>query len=184
MSSYWPPGKHPKRGLLISLVVLVGFGSLAFYLSSQAGQDATKPQPAPVVAAPVITQSSPSTPSRAAVAVPRKPLLPTDRLRPQLADALPPGDLFAQESRDEVWAAATDAEIAKRLSQLRGGTIAVLCHQTVCRIELAGTTHDLSLAMPDLQKALVGFAESMTLTAPETRADGTLKMRAYLTFVR
>jgi hypothetical protein len=46
MSSYWPgPHRHPKRDLIICLVVLVGFGTLAFYLSADS-------QPAPVVTQP------------------------------------------------------------------------------------------------------------------------------------
>lgn len=96
--------------------------------------------------------------------------------------------MFAQERRDESWAAATETEIAHRLEHLRGAALeGTECRQTECRIILAGADpKELSKAIADIQgkHGLVGFASSVLLTAAEPRADGRLVLRAFATFER
>jgi len=108
--------------------------------------------------------------------------------RPSLAapaDAPPPEpaeieDRFAAEPVDRFWKTNTEAEIRRRVPNAN----AIECHRTTCRITLVGSERELAAAMDQLEteKSLRGIAQSVLLTAPDKRPDGTLALRAYARF--
>jgi hypothetical protein len=170
-------------------IVAVG-GGLAWLLLRGNDRDPAAPvavtAPAPTPPVPALHPTPDPTPTPEVA-----PVLPRavdDRLRPQLPDVVSPVDTFAQERRDDAWAVATEAEIAKRLEHLRGAALErTECRQTECRLVLAGEDpKELGKAIADLQgkHGLVGFASSLLLTAAEPRADGRLVLRAFATFER
>ncbi len=118
-------------------------------------------------------------------AAPPTPAGPRPSL-PALADAPPPEpqaieDKFAAEPIDRFWKTNTEAEIRRRVPNAN----AIECHRSLCRITLVGNEHELATSMDQLEseQSLRGIAQSVMLTAPDKRPDGTLALRAYARFV-
>jgi hypothetical protein len=99
-----------------------------------------------------------------------------------------PAQLYASEARDLDWGPRTEKEIEQRLAHLKGGSLeSTECHVTQCQIAIASADTDtLRVAIGELeaQHGLAGLATSMLLSAPEKRADGSLVLRAYVSFER
>jgi hypothetical protein len=116
----------------------------------------------------------------AVIAAPKAPELPAVPQRS--AD-----ETFASETRDAEWAAVTERKLAQRFTQVRGAKLArAECKQTQCRLELAGSTDDLSRAIADLEgtRGLHGLAKNVLLTKPEPQPDGTMTMNVFALFDR
>lgn len=96
-------------------------------------------------------------------------------------------DTFADEDRDEAWAAKTEPELKKRWKNIRGGKLeSVECRKTQCKLVVTGPEQDLAMAVADLEgpRGLHGFAENVLLTAPTQNADGTIVLRVFARFDR
>src|SRR5207249_1510981 len=87
---------------------------------------------------------------------------------------------FDAEPIDRFWKTNTEAEIRRRVPTAN----AIECHQTLCRITLAGTETDVAAQSEQhgAERSLQGIVGSIVLTAPAKRADGTLELRAYARF--
>ena len=123
------------------------------------------------------------------VAAPAEPSLPAPSTTP--APSLPPAptadDAFSEESRDDAWADQTEAELAKRWTNVRGAKLErTECRQSQCRLLVTGSQDDVATAIADLEgpRGLHGFARGVHLTSPETRADGTVALRVFVRFER
>ncbi|MEO8701077.1 MAG: hypothetical protein ABI867_13595 [Kofleriaceae bacterium] len=132
--------------------------------------------------APTPASGSASTESpKVAPTVPAPPILPPRPPKPS-ADAT-----FVAEPRDDVWAPRAEAELRERFKQVRGAKLQETeCHQTLCKLVLAGSTGDVQQAIADLEghRGLHGYAKNILLTAPDKQSDGTLVLRAYAMFDR
>jgi len=96
-------------------------------------------------------------------------------------------EVFASETRDTEWAKSTEHRIKLRFKNVRGGTLrAAECRQTRCQLTITGSENQVSQAIADLGSArgLTGLADSVLLTAPERKRDGSLELRAFAVFSR
>ena len=96
-------------------------------------------------------------------------------------------EAFESESRDADWAKSTERRIKQRFKNVRGGTLhAAECRQTRCQLTITGSENQVAQAIEDLGSArgLTGFADSVLLTAPERKPDGSLELRAFAVFAR
>jgi hypothetical protein len=122
--------------------------------------------------------TAPATPANVAVPV-----------TPALADAgapRTPSAAFLAESRDPAWAAETEAEIKKRWSKIRGGTLGELeCRHSRCRLVVTGSEGDVGQAIADLggHRGMHGYA-TVVLGAPTRRPDGTVELLIHAEFDR
>jgi hypothetical protein len=93
---------------------------------------------------------------------------------------LPIAEQFDAEPVDRFWKTNTEAELRRRVPKAS----AIDCHQTLCRITLAGSELDVSTQSEELvaERSLHGLVGSVVLTAPAKHADGTLELRAYARF--
>jgi hypothetical protein len=131
-----------------------------------------------------------SAPAHAAPEVVTTPQGPRPSLPPPHVEQppVPPQKLaqeFDGESIDRFWKTNTEAEIRRRVPAAN----AIECHQTLCRITLAGSESDVTAQSEQLGAAsegdkhsLNGIVGSIVLTAPDKHADGTLELRAYARF--
>lgn len=114
-----------------------------------------------------------------------KPTGPTPA--PELVPQAPTAeDVFSEEPRDDAWAVKTEAELAKRWKQIRGGTVeSIECRRTRCRVLLVGPQNDIAAALADLEgpRGLHGYAQNVHLTAPQQRADD-IALRIFVRFER
>lgn len=134
------------------------------------GEDAQPPEPAPVAAPTPAKQPAPARPSLPAIA---PPVASHD-------------DTFTAQPRDDGWAKATEAELAKRWKQIRGGTLEeVTCRKSECRLLVTGTQDAVSQAVADLEgpRGLHGFAENVLLSNPTVDGDA-VTLRIYVRFER
>ncbi len=110
-----------------------------------------------------------------------------ERATPTTADKASPAEIYASERRDDSWAAATEAEIGRRFQAIRGAKLdATDCRATRCALTLSGTQAQISKTIADLEsnRGLHGYAETIVLTTPEKRPDGTVVLVAIATFRR
>lgn len=178
-----------SRWIALLLALVIGGATYWFYARTRTDAVAPTPQaPAPTAAPP-----TPAAPAGSAVAqhAPDRPVLPeTGPARPMLPDGgVPtPAQIYASESRDLDWGPRTEKEIEQRLAHLKGGSLETTeCRVTQCQIAIASADTDaLRIAIGELeaQRGLAGLATSMILSAPEKRADGSLLLRAYVSFER
>lgn len=95
---------------------------------------------------------------------------------------------LAAEARDPAWADATEAELRRRLREIRGARLeGTECRRTLCRLTFAGSEAEIGDAIAALEHprgGLVGFASNLVLTAPERTAEGALVLRAFARFER
>jgi type IV secretory pathway VirB10-like protein len=137
------------------------------------GETAQQPAPPP---APVTTPSPPKQPP------PTPPALPAPAPQPPSAE-----DTFVEQPRDDAWAKQTEAELAKRWKQIRGGALeSTECRKAECRLIVTGTQDAVGQAVADLEgpRGLHGFAENVLLSNPTVAGDGTVTLRIYVRFAR
>jgi hypothetical protein len=153
------------------------------------GDDTPAQKPPPARGSADLTASP-----RARIAAPEAPALPPAGAGTGPTPALPPvppaptaDEVFAEEPRDDAWAAKTEAELAKRWKKIRAGKLeSTECRQTQCRLLVTGAQTDVATAIADLEgpRGLHGFARGVHLTSPETRGDGTVALRVFVRFDR
>ena len=180
-----------SRLIALLLALAIGGATYWIYARSRGGGEPT-PQ-APTRASGSATPEPPPPPHVVAIAphnAPDRPALP-DQPRPMLPDGggVPtPAQIYASEPRDLDWGPRTEKEIEQRLAHLKGGSLEdTECHVSQCQVTIAGgDTGALQIAIGELedQRGLAGIATSMILSAPEKRADGSLLLRAYVSFDR
>jgi hypothetical protein len=179
-----------SRWIAVLLALAIGGATYWFYARTRGGPADEPPQPPAPTAKPATPE-----PTSPTVAVPQRapdhPVLPeSGSPRPMLPDGgVPtPAQLYASEPRDLDWGPRTEKEIEQRLAHLKGANLeSTECHVTQCQIALASVDTDaLRVAIGELeaQRGLAGLATSMILSAPEKRADGSLLLRAYVSFER
>lgn len=130
-----------------------------------------------------VTTPTPTTPPNLRTT----PSLPADTTPSQPADTPTANDVFETEPRDDAWAAKTEAELAQRLAKIRGGKIdKPECHQTQCRVVIAGNEQDVGASVADLEgsRGLHGYAKGVLLTSPERNANGDVSLRVFVQFAR
>lgn len=162
-------------------------GGIAWFaLKKGDAHDPPPPSPTPEAVA-----KAPTPEPAKAIAAPERPTLPdTERERPALPTnaVATPQELYAHEHRDPDWGPRTEKEIERKLAKLKGATLAnTECHETECELTLDGDERGLQVAIGELeskQKGLVDMADSILLTAPSKRPDGSLQLRAYAKFSR
>jgi hypothetical protein len=137
------------------------------------GDTAQPPNPAPQPVAPRVKQPEPARPS-----------LPPPPPPPQ---APATETTFLEQPRDDAWAKQTEAELAKRWKQIRGGTLeGTECRKAECRLIVTGTQDAVAQAVADLEgpRGLHGYAENVLLSNPTVADDGTVTLRIYARFER
>lgn len=93
----------------------------------------------------------------------------------------------AGEPRDDAWAQATEAELRQRFQRIRGAKLAATeCHETQCEVTVAGSAADVGKTIADLEgdRGLHGYADTVRLTPPAKRPDGTVVLRVIVSFRR
>jgi hypothetical protein len=83
---------------------------------------------------------------------------------------------FDAEPIDRFWRSNTEATIRAHMPHLAD----LECHQTLCRLTATGAEADVERSF----EAMRGVSDSLLFTAPETRPDGTIALRAYARFTR
>lgn len=162
-------------------------GGIAWFALHKSEPTEAPPPPPPVAKA---LTPEPPPPPKPAIAAPERPTLAVDdRPRPTLpTNAVPtPPQLYAHERRDPTWGPETEKAIERQLAKLEGATLEnTECHETQCELTFAGDEAGMMKAIGTLEskKGLAAMAESLMLTAPSKRADGSLQLRAYATFSR
>lgn len=186
----------PRSAIVVGIVVLAAGGA---YLGLRGGNP-TNSQPTGGAALP-----DPRGSGKAAIAAPEGPTLPTGSGQvtavtidaapvAEVSDASPvdaplagsPEQVFPTQQRDPAWAGKTETELRRRIAKLDGAKLeAAECRHDQCLLTLGGSQEDMATALARLEspKGLIGFAESIYLTAPEER-DGKLIVRAYAVFDR
>lgn len=96
-----------------------------------------------------------------------------------------PSSEFERQTRDPTWAGPTEIEIKKRVTKLGANNYQAECRHDRCLISLRGTEEQMTDVLAKLESpaGLVGFAQSIYLTAP-VEQDGKLVVKAYATFDR
>jgi hypothetical protein len=137
-------------------------------------KDGSAPAP-PQVESSVPTHAPTPQPARAPKPSLPAPVTPSPPSPPQQI-----AQQFDAEPVDRFWKTNTEAEIRRRVPNAN----AIECHQTLCRITLAGSETDVGAQSEQLgnEHSLQGIVGSIVLTAPDKRADGTLELRAYARF--
>lgn len=164
-------------------------GGIAWF-ALRKGETTDAPPPPPPVAKAPTPEPPPPPPPKPVVAAPERPTLPTDdRPRPALpTNEVPtPPQLYAHERRDPTWGPETEKAIERKLAKLDGATLEnTECHETECELTLGGDERGMqkAIAAMESKKGLADMAESLMLTAPSKRADGSLQLRAYAKFSR
>jgi hypothetical protein len=183
----------PRAPLILGIVAIVG-GIAWFGLRDRGGGTRVDSQ-----GSAGLTPGS----GKAAISAPEGPRLGsgseafTEGTRPSLPDggtveipidAPSHRDVFATQTRDPSWARTTESEIKKRFRALSTGTTldAIDCRATQCELTIAGATDDVSAAFAKLEspQGLGDFAESLLLSTPEPRDNGTMRVRVYAMFTR
>lgn len=175
-----------SANLTVGVIAVVAFGGFALYrYVLRPGPEKHDPSPAPVV--PPSLSTTPSTepvrtPDRVVQPPTPSPSLP---VAIDAAPALTPADGFASETRDPAWAPQIEAEIAERLAKAPA-KIRTECRTSRCQLTLDGPTDDVSKTLGALEstKGLIQFADSLYLTKPTERDDGTMQLHAIATFNR
>jgi type IV secretory pathway VirB10-like protein len=124
--------------------------------------------------------AAPTPPKQPAPAPPSLPAPPTPTPTPSAEDT------FVAQPRDDAWAKQTEAELAKRWKQIRGGTLeSTECRKVECRLVVTGTQDAVAQAVADLEgpRGLHGFAENVLLSNPTVAGD-TVTLRIYARFAR
>lgn len=179
------------RALVIVAIAAIAGGIAWFELRGGHGETApeTAHEPPKQPGSAVTMGLAPTPPIAITQRTPDKPQLP-DQPRPMLPDGGVPtlAQLYASEPRDLDWGPRTEKEIERRLAHLNGASLETTeCHVSQCEITLSSTDeHGLQIAISGLeaQKGLAGLATTMMLTAPQKRADGSLLLRAFVSFER
>ena len=148
------------------------------------GDDTPKAKPTSPTGSADLTRADP----RAKVSAPEGPSLPSgSAAKPELSAAPTADDVFSEETRDDTWAAKTEADIAERWKKIRGGKLeSTECRASQCRLVVTGAEPDVAQAIADLEgpRGMHGFANNVHLTSPEKRADGSIALRVFVRFDR
>ncbi|MDQ3364615.1 MAG: hypothetical protein M3680_04225 [Myxococcota bacterium] len=157
-------------------------------LRGDATPPAPPPRPAPAAPATVVPTPNGSTPDAAAWTGATPPAPAADPAADPATPATPPAQLaFEAEVRDDGWATTTEREIQARFAKLRRDTLrATECKTGQCRVLLVGTQDAVGDTIADLEgpRGMHGFAKTVLLTAPTQQPDGTVELRAFLSFER
>jgi hypothetical protein len=115
----------------------------------------------------------------------------TEAERPELPPATPAtpsaDGTFEAQARDDGWARRTEADLQKRMKNIRGGKLDdIECRETMCRIIVIGSEAEVAKTVDELEspRGLSGYAKSLLLTAPERKPDGSIVLRLYPRFDR
>ena len=177
---------------VVCALILVGISVI-----SACGQKSSDPAPAPGSAVgTTVPRAALSAPERPALVEP-EPVEPPDELAPPpaVAEAPPPqapadttknpSSEFDRQTRDPTWAGRTEVELQKRVTTLGARVDSAECRHDRCKITLRAPEGQMTdvLAKLESRQGLVGFAESIYLTAP-VQEGGKLVVRAYATFDR
>ncbi len=108
-----------------------------------------------------------------------RPSLPAPEV-PAEAGVLTVQQTFEHEPIDRFWRTNTESQVRHRLPSASD----VECHQTICRVTVVGNEHDIASAVDlmETEQSLRGIAQTIVLTAPEKRPDGSFALRAYARF--
>jgi hypothetical protein len=120
--------------------------------------------------------------TRPPISAPVAPTLDRDAasVLPQTPNA---SSAFDQQARDSRWAPDAERDLRQKLTNVHGRLEAVECRQSMCRVTLSGTDHELARASNDLEASLQASARSMMLGRSD-RADGTVELHAFVDFDR
>lgn len=176
--------------LVVGIVAVAAIGGFAMYRRVLHDDKPSAPALPAAPGSAGVREGSANHPDRvvqqptAAPALP-PPSLPEAPRLPNGSAAQTPAEVFAVEARDPAWAPQIEAEIAERFAKTPAKVTAE-CRSSRCRLTLDGATADVSKTIAALEttKGLLQFADSLYLTRPTQRDDGTMQLQAIATFTR